>query len=295
MRETMGTFAVKSGLAMIRLAASTRLRYRMKQSLAALVSASAMGVFALGACSAGSIGAPAAATPAVSAQATAPAAPDEAAVRKAMDAISKGIKIDSIRPAPIPGLMEVTAEGEIAYVTNDGKYLVSGNIIEIAGKRNLTESAHAVLRRSLLKNIVPSQMIVFAPPHPKYTVTVFTDVDCAYCRKLHSQIADYNKAGIAVDYLFFPRTGLGTESADKAVSVWCASDRRQAFTDAKKGLPVKKINCTNPVAMDYNLGLKVGIDGTPAIFAADGTQIGGYITPTEMKTKLDKLAAQPSS
>ncbi len=263
----------------------------MKHSLIALLSAAALGVFALGACSAGSIGAAAAATPV----APAPVGPGEVAARKAMDSISKGIKVDSVRPSPIAGLMEVTAEGETAYVTNDGKYLVSGSIIEVASKRNLTEAARAVSRHGLLKDIGPSQMIVFAPPHPKYTVTVFTDVDCAYCRKLHSQIADYNKAGIAVDYLFFPRTGLGTESADKAVSVWCAPDRRQAFTDAKKGLPVKKINCTNPVTMDYNLGLKIGIDGTPAIFAADGTQIGGYLTPTEMKTKLDKLAAQPSS
>ena len=222
----------------------------------------------------------------------APMTPAEAVVRKAMATFAKGVKIESVYPAPIAGFMEVNAEAQTVYVSDDGKYLLTGNIIDVASKRDLTESSRAVARSGLFKNITASQMIVFAPSHPKYTVTVFTDVDCGYCRKLHSQIADYNKAGIAVDYLFFPRTGIGSESYDKAVSVWCATDRRQALTDAKKGNPVKKANCTNPVTMDYNLGLRAGVDGTPAIFAADGTQLGGYLPPAEMKAKLDELAAQ---
>jgi thiol:disulfide interchange protein DsbC len=264
----------------------------MKHSLTTLLSAAALGTFALSACSAGSVpGAAAVTTPVASA----PAAPGEAAVRKAMNSVSKGIKVDSVRPSPVAGLMEVEAEGETAYVTIDGKYLITGNIIDVANKRNLTEASRAVARRGVIRNLTPSQMIVFAPNHPKYTVTVFTDVDCGFCRKLHSQIADYNKAGIAVDYLFFPRTGIGSESYDKAVSVWCASDRRQAFTDAKKGMNVPKANCTNPVTMDYNLGLKVGVDGTPAIYAADGTQIGGYLSPADMRAKLDQLAVKPNS
>ncbi|HEY2345220.1 MAG TPA: thioredoxin fold domain-containing protein [Xanthomonadaceae bacterium] len=222
--------------------------------------------------------------------------PGEAAVRKAIESFAKGVKVESVRASPVPGLMEVDTSDDIVYVTEDGKYLMTGNIVDVAAKRDLTEATRAAWRHNLLKNVTPAQMIAFAPPHPKYTVTVFTDVDCGFCRKLHSQIADYNKAGIAVDYLFFPRTGIGSESYDKAVSVWCASDRRQALTDAKKGLPLRKLNCTNPVTMDYNLGLKVGVDGTPAIYAADGTQIGGYLTPAEMKTRLDKMAAgQPSS
>ena len=227
--------------------------------------------------------------------ATAPVAPGEAAVRKAMTAVAPAVKIDSMRPSPIAGFMEVNTDGEMVYVSNDGKYLFSGNLIDVASKRNLTEDARAIARRGALKAITASQMIVFSPSHPKYTVTVFTDVDCGYCRKLHSQINDYNRAGIAVDYLFFPRTGIGGESYDKAVSVWCAADRRLAFTNAKKGMPVPKVNCTNPVTMDYNLGLHVGVDGTPAIYAADGTQIGGYLSPTEMRAKLDALAAKPNS
>jgi thiol:disulfide interchange protein DsbC len=225
----------------------------------------------------------------------APVASGDAAVRKAVATLSADVKIVALRAAPIAGLTEVQTEDDLIYVSNDGKYLLAGNIIDIANKRNLTEVSRAAARRGLLKAITASQMIVFAPSHPKYTITVFTDVDCGYCRKLHSQIADYNKAGIAVDYLFFPREGLGSASFDKAVSVWCASDRQKALTDAKKGMSLPKTNCTNPVTMDYNLGIKVGVDGTPAIYAADGTQLGGYLSPTELRAKLDKLAAQPSS
>ena len=259
---------------------------RMFRSAIAL----AIGGFALGACSAGPTAKPPVAPPAASAGVS-PAS--DAAVRGAMRRLYKDVAIDSVRPAPLPGYVEVTVGPETVYVSTDGKYLLTGNVIDVASRRNLTEASHAVARKALLRNVTASQMIVFAPKDPKYTVTVFTDVDCGYCRKLHSQIADYNRQGIAVDYLFFPRTGLGGESFDKAVSVWCAPDRRKALTDAKNGLAIPKGSCTNPVTMDFNLGVRVGVDGTPAIYTADGTQIGGYMTPAQMRAKLDELAAQP--
>ncbi|MBS0213065.1 MAG: thioredoxin fold domain-containing protein [Proteobacteria bacterium] len=236
--------------------------------------------------------APASAAPATAASA---ASGPDAAIRKAVASLAPDAKVASIRPTPVPGVVEVSTSNDTVYMTADGKYLLTGSLIEVATKRDLTEASKAIQRRALMKGLGPSQMIVFAPPKPKYTVTVFTDVDCGYCRKLHSQIADYNKAGIAVDYLFFPRTGIGSESYDKAVSVWCAPDRKQALTDAKLGKPLPARNCSNPVTMDYNLGLKFGVNGTPAIYAADGTQIGGYLSPAEMKAKLDAMAAKPAA
>ena len=261
----------------------------MKRPFNRFLLAAAFSSLLLSACSAEQ-----SATTAAKSSAT-PAVPGEAAVRKSLAVLAPKVKIDSLRPAPIAGLVEVSAAGQTVYVTNDGKYLVSGSIVEIATKRDLTELTRAATRREALKTVTAAQMIVFAPPNPKYTVTVFTDVDCAYCRKLHSQIADYNKAGIAVDYLFFPRAGIPSESYDKAVSVWCATNRQQALTDAKKGLPVTKATCSNPVSQDYELGRRFGFEGTPAIYTADGTAIGGYLTPSEMRTKLDKLAAKPNS
>jgi thiol:disulfide interchange protein DsbC len=146
----------------------------------------------------------------------------------------------------------------------------------------------------MLDSAGPDRRIVFAAAQPKYTVTVFTDIDCAYCRRLHQQVAEYNRLGISIEYLFYPRAGLGSESFDKAVAVWCAPDRRKAMTAAKAGQAVPKGTCTNPITEDYELGRRVGLDGTPAIYSANGRQIGGYLEPEAMLARLDELAAPPA-
>jgi len=162
----------------------------------------------------------------------------------------------------------------------------------LSSRDNLTAASEGVLRRGVLDAVPRERRIIFSPAKPKYRITVFTDIDCGYCRKMHTQIADYNKAGISVEYLFFPRAGVPSESYTKAVNVWCAADQRKALTDAKADRPVAKKTCANPVAMDYELGQKIGVDGTPAIYAADGTQLGGYLAPAEMLARLDRQAAK---
>lgn len=232
---------------------------------------------------------------AVAQNAPAASAANTAAIRAAILKIVPAATIGTIKPSVIPGYREVDVSGRIVYVSDDGKYLIQGALINLGTRQNLTDASEAVLRRGVLDGVGRDRRIVFSPANPKYRITVFTDIDCAYCRKLHSQIADYNKAGIAVEYLFFPRAGLNSESYNKAVSVWCASNRQQALTDAKLDKPVAKKTCPNPVAMEYNLGQKVGVDGTPAIYAADGTQLGGYLSPQDMIAKLDHraVAANP--
>lgn len=224
--------------------------------------------------------------------AAAPAAAGDVAIRAALAKAIPGTVVDSIKPSIIPGYREVAIGGRVIYVSSDGKYLLQGSLIELENRDNLTNASEAVLRRGLLDAVSRDNRIVFSPANPKYRVTVFTDIDCGYCRKLHSQIAEYNKAGIAVEYLFFPRTGIKSDSYDKAVSVWCASDRRQALTDSKADKNVPKKTCPNPVTMEYNLGLRVGVDGTPAVYAADGTQLGGYLSPSELLARLDRQASK---
>src|SRR4249919_3738501 len=187
---------------------------------------------------------------------TAPAASANnfAPIRAAILKLVPGASIDGIKPTVIPGYHEVAIGGRVVYVSDDGKYLIQGALVNVATKANLTENSEAVLRRGVLDGIGRDRRIVFAPANPKYRITVFTDIDCAYCRKLHAQIADYNKAGIAVEYLFYPRAGLKSESYNKAVSVWCANNRQQALTDAKLDKPIARRTCPNPVAMEYNLG-----------------------------------------
>lgn len=194
-----------------------------------------------------------------------------------------GARAEDLRPTPIAGIYELTRGTDIAYVTADGKYAFSGDLIELAANRNLTETHKRELRSKAIGTIPESQMLVFGPREPKYTVTVFTDVDCGYCRQLHSQIAQYNQLGIKVRYLFFPRTGPNTESWTKAEEVWCSSNRNEALTLAKRGAPLQAKACpNNPVARHYALGRDFGLEGTPAIILADGELIGGYLPPGEL-------------
>jgi thiol:disulfide interchange protein DsbC len=178
---------------------------------------------------------------------------------------------------------------EIAYVTTDGKYAISGDLFDIAKSDNLTEAHRRELRMKQIDAIPETDMVVFGPKDPKYTVTVFTDVDCAYCRQLHSQISDYNRLGIRVRYIFFPRTGPNTDSWTKAEEVWCSPNRNEALTRAKLGQPLPNKPCANnPVARTYALGRSFGLEGTPAIVLANGELIGGYLPPGQLFQELRK-------
>jgi len=216
----------------------------------------------------------------------------DAAARAAIQSLVPGATIDSIADAAIPGFYEVVLGGQIVYVSTDGKYLLQGSVYDIQAKTDLTEEARGQIRQRALATVGDDKRIIFSPKDPKHTVSVFTDIDCGYCRRLHQQIAEYNKLGIAVEYLFFPRAGLGSESFDKAVNVWCAADRKQALTAAKAGESVEAKTCDNPIEEEFALGQKIGINGTPAVIAPDGTQLGGYVPPEQLLQRLDQIAAE---
>ena len=224
-------------------------------------------------------------TPVANAKPAAPTAPVAipADVRARVVAKLPGAQASDVAVSPIPGLYEVTMGGLIAYVSSDGKYLLSGNVYDLDTQVNLTASRRNSARAKALAAASESNMIVFGPANAKMTVTVFTDIDCGYCRKFHSQIADVNKAGVRVRYMFFPRTGPATESWTKAEQVWCAADRRDALTRAKKGDTVKGKNCGDAaIQSQYELGSDLGVEGTPAIFTQQGDYIGGYLAPAEL-------------
>lgn len=200
------------------------------------------------------------------------------------------VRIESIGPAPIAGLREVRASGRTLFVTPDGEHFVIGDLYLTAGMVNLSEQGRQRDRAAQLA--VPSvarQGIDFIPPGAKYVVTVFTDPDCSFCRRLHAQQAEYAALGVGFRYLFYPRAGVPSETADKSIAIWCADDRQQAYTAAMNGSPVPTAACENPVADTYRLGQSVGVVGTPAIYAPDGRHIGGYLAPQSMRDALDAL------
>ncbi|MEZ5543705.1 MAG: DsbC family protein [Lysobacteraceae bacterium] len=213
-------------------------------------------------------------------------------VEAAIKTLVPNAQIDSIAESRVPGLYEVVMPGHVVYVSADGKYLIQGSLYDVENKLDLTENTRAGIRRKELAKVGKSQRIVYPAKNEKYAVTVFTDIDCGYCRRLHQEMAQYNDMGITVEYLFFPRAGVGSEAFDKAVSVWCSDDRQKALTDAKAGISLDKKQCDNPIANDYQLGQKLGVTGTPAVYAPDGTQLGGYLAPAQLLQRLQALAAQ---
>jgi len=230
-----------------------------------------------------------AAEPAASAVVT-PAA--RQVVQKAIKTLAAGVEIDSIEPAPLPGFYQVIASGQMLYVSADGRYLINGDLLDLGKHQNVSDAAWARFRKAELAKVPVSQRIVFAPEHPKYTVTVFTDVNCGFCRALHQHMAAFNKAGIAVEYLAWPREGVASTSGkptatySEMASVWCASDRKAAFSAAIAGKPPVAATCTNPVKDQFNLGVKLGVTGTPMIIGADGRTLGGYVTPEQLLAAL---------
>jgi len=205
-----------------------------------------------------------------------------------------GVKPDELRASPIPNIYEMSRGSEIAYVTTDGKYAISGDLFDIANENHdLTEDRRRENRAKRIDAVPESDMVIFGPKELRYTVTVFTDVDCAYCRRLHSQIVEYNRLGIRVRYLFYPRSGPNTESWTKAEAVWCSDNRNEALTRAKLGQALKAKPCANnPVAREYALGQDFGLQGTPAIVAANGELISGYMPPPELLQELRKTQRQ---
>lgn len=199
-----------------------------------------------------------------------------------------GVKVDDVRPSQIPGVYQVAIGADTAYVSADAKYVIAGDLYEIDTRTNITEASRSVARSQALAKLDERDMIVFRPAVVKHTITVFTDVECGYCRKLHSQIDELNKLGVQVRYLAYPRAGEGSEDWHKMEAVWCAKDRKAAITQAKLGQEVKSQGCgATPVGKQHQLGQDLGVRGTPAIFTTKGDYIGGYLPPDELVKQLE--------
>ena len=215
---------------------------------------------------------------------------NRAEIRQLLLDSNPGMPITRISKEQFTDYYEVVIPGATLYVHETGGHLFAGDLYQIGvqGLVNVTESNRSSRRREALAALDESQMIVFSPAKGriKATVSVFTDIDCGYCRKLHQEVPELNSLGIAVRYLAFPRAGAGSESWDKIVSAWCAEDQQLAMTQAKSGIEIDKKICANPVAQHYDLVDDFGITGTPAIIDESGNLIAGYMPALELARRL---------
>lgn len=215
---------------------------------------------------------------------------DYAVVEQRIRGLAPNADSIAVSETPIEGILQVQIGGDIVYTSSDGRYLLQGRIIDLDTRADLTEQAKASQRLVLMDGIDESKQIAFVPENPDYELIVFTDIDCGYCRKLHSQMADYNEQGIGIRYMAFPRAGVGSPSYSKFVSAWCADDQRSALTYAKAGNEPEPLQCENPVAEQYQLGIALGVTGTPALLMADGQLVPGYVPPDKLKERLDQMS-----
>ena len=214
-------------------------------------------------------------------------------VRNVLKGLNPAIRVDSIEPSPVRGFHQVVAGGQVVYVSDDGKYLFQGGLLDVAKRKDMSESALARVRADVLKTLPMADRIVYSPVGAaKYKVVVLTDVECGYCRKFHNDLAEYTKRGIEVQYLAFPRAGLGSPDYRKMVSVWCADDRRKALTDAKNDRAVPPRTCKTPVDMQYNAGQRMGLEGTPMLLTTDGEFLGGYLPPDVLLQRMQQVEAE---
>lgn len=188
--------------------------------------------------------------------------------------------------SPVEGVYRLQLQGNYAFAYVAGDYVLMGDLYDTKSQVNLGDQASSERMASLLKDVPTSKMIVYGPENPKRYMTVFTDIDCGYCRKLHNEVPELNAAGIEVRYLAFPRAGIGSPSHKKYVSVWCSDDQQTALTSAKAGATIAAASCDNPIEETYKLGRQLGVKGTPTIIFDDGTVAPGYIPSVTLIERL---------
>ena len=206
----------------------------------------------------------------------------------ALATLMPGTQPTSIDETAIAGLYEVSYGSTVLYFNKDASIMFRGDLIDVNTRENLTEKKRGEARSTLLKSMDESKMIAYPAKDEKTKVIVFTDIDCPYCVKLHREMADYNAEGITIQYMAYPRAGIGSNSYKKAVSVWCSDNPEKAMGDAKEKKEIPEKTCDNPVAQQFQLGQALGVNGTPSIFLENGTSLPGYVPAKRLSTLIQQ-------
>ena len=197
------------------------------------------------------------------------------------------LEVSHIDTTPIEGIYQVIIGGQVIYMTRDARYMIDGNLVDLATKKNYTEDAMSAIRLSQIEKLGDDKMVVYTPETIKHTITVVTDIDCPYCRRLHSEMDQYMAGNVRVRYIFMPLKGQGDYRT--TVSVWCAKDQNEALDLAKAGAELEAKDCDNPIDEHLSVARSLGVRGTPAIILQDGSMLPGYVPASKLIAELAKL------
>jgi thiol:disulfide interchange protein DsbC len=206
-----------------------------------------------------------------------------------------GLEIEGVKPSAMPGLVELITNQGLFYASADGKFFIQGKLYGLGAKvTNYSEESLAQVRIEGMDKFSEA-MIVYPAKNEKHVVTVFTDITCGYCRKMHEQMDDYNDKGITVRYLAYPRSGVKDRSGQYSQgfkdlrSIWCHEDPQSALTKAKMGSNVAQRICDKPIEDEFDFGRQVGVSGTPAVILENGMMLPGYQAPEALITILEQV------
>lgn len=216
-------------------------------------------------------------------------------VRKTVIEKLPGVTAPMVTESTAPGLYQIQKGSTYGYVTRDGRYLIQGDMVDLVTGEEVTERQRETARLQVLKQFGPNETIEFAPKDgAKAWVTVFTDIDCGYCRQLHAQMAEYHAQGIGIRYLFYPRSGPNTPSFQQAEAVFCSADRKDALTRAKRGEHLQVAACPNPVQRQYDAGDALGLNATPMLILPNGGLVRGYLRAPALAARIAAAGKAPT-
>ncbi len=218
---------------------------------------------------------------------------DGADVSSITDRFAKlGIVVEDVTPSEVDSLFEVNTNQGLFFATAKGDYFLQGKLYSLDEKGQF---ADVVAKRYAEKiKDYSDSWIEYKAKNEKHVVTVFTDIDCGYCLKLHRQMAQYNEAGITVRYMAYPRAGVASDVGLQMANIWCSTDPKAAMDEVKlkRTLSNKPDNaqaCVETIAKQHDLGAKLGVRGTPAIVVDGGNIVGGYLSPQDLLERLEML------
>jgi len=212
-----------------------------------------------------------------------------ASLKKALVKNLPNIKVSHISESPIPGLYEVIVGAQVVYMDESARYMLDGDLVDLSNRENYTEKAKSTIRLTAINALSEDKMLVYTPEKVDHTITVVTDIDCPYCRRLHNEMDQYMANNIKVRYIFMPLKG--QSDFDTTVSVWCAKDRNKALDLAKSGTEIETLKCDNPIQDHMSLARQIGIRGTPAIIMESGEMLPGYVPVAKLVQEMNKQNA----
>lgn len=201
--------------------------------------------------------------------------------------LSANVKVKSVSPAPVSGLYEVLVGNDIFYTDTTGKYLIQGEIIELAIGKNITEQRQAYLNRIKWSDLTPANAIKNVRGNGSRQLAVFSDPNCGYCKRLEKSLQQLDNVTVYTHLIPI----LSPDSTQKSKQIWCFADPYKTYMDwIINGItPSGKGDCSTPLDKNMTFAKTYGVTGTPTLFFTDASRFPGAVQITDIEKEFNSL------